>query len=63
MAAERPVQSVGGRADSLGRFAYFYLMKADPDRVRVIAPRHASYWRDLRLAHYMADHLEIGREG
>jgi uncharacterized protein YciI len=44
---------VSGRADSLGRFAFFYLMKTDPDRVRVVAPRHASYWRDLRLAHYM----------
>jgi uncharacterized protein YciI len=22
------------------------------DRVRVVAPRHASYWKDLGLAHY-----------
>ena len=58
MPAERPSASVGGRADSLGRFAYFYLMKADPDRVRVVAPRHASYWRDLRLAHYLGGPFE-----
>lgn len=26
------------------RFLFFYLMKDDPDRVREVAPRHASYW-------------------
>jgi uncharacterized protein YciI len=52
MEAERPVASLGGSTDSQVRFAYFYLMKADPDRVRVVAPRHASYWRELRPAHY-----------
>ena len=45
--------AVGGRTDPQVCFAYFYLMKADPDRVRVVAPRHASYWRDLQLAHYL----------
>ncbi len=58
MEAERPVASVGGRADSQGCYAYFYLMKADPDRVRVVAPRHASYWRKLRLAHYVGGPFE-----
>jgi YCII-related domain len=58
MGAERAVATVGGRADSQHRFAYFYLMKADPDRVRVVAPRHASYWRELRLAHYLGGPFE-----
>jgi uncharacterized protein YciI len=58
MGTERPVASVGGTADPRGCFAYFYLMKADPDRVRVVAPRHASYWRELRLAHYRGGPFE-----
>jgi hypothetical protein len=53
MGAERSVARVGGSAGSQGCFVYFYFMKADPDRVRVVAPRHASYWRELRLAHYL----------
>jgi uncharacterized protein YciI len=35
------------------RFLYFYLMKAAPDRVRDVAPRHAAYWRDLGLPAYL----------
>jgi deazaflavin-dependent oxidoreductase (nitroreductase family) len=58
MAAERPVASVGGRADPQSCYAYFYLMKADPDAVRVVAPRHASYWRELRLSHYVGGPFE-----
>ena len=58
MAAERPVAAVGGGTDSGGCFAYFYFMKADPDRVRAVAPRHASYWRGLRLAHYVGGPFE-----
>lgn len=27
------------------RVAYFYFMKEEPDRVRDVAPRHASYWQ------------------
>jgi YCII-related domain len=50
--ADRAVTKVGGDAGPQGRFAYFYLMKADPDGVRLVAPRHASYWRHLGLAHY-----------
>ena len=50
--------SAGGRADSQTRFAYFYLMKADSDAVRVVAPRHASYWRELRLSHYVGGPFE-----
>ena len=52
MAAERPVASVGGKAHPHECYAYFYLMTADPDRVRVVAPRHTSYWMGLRLGHY-----------
>ena len=58
MGAGQAGATVGGRADSRACFAYFYLMKADPDRVRVVAPRHASYWRDLRLAHYRGGPFE-----
>lgn len=29
------------------RIAYFYLMKHDSDRVRVVVPDHAAYWQDL----------------
>jgi hypothetical protein len=58
MAAERPVARVGGRADPPSCYAYFYLMKADPDRVRVVAPRHASYWMGLRLGHYLGGPFE-----
>jgi hypothetical protein len=32
------------------RFAYFYFMKPEPERVRAVAPRHASYWQGLDLA-------------
>jgi uncharacterized protein YciI len=35
------------------RYAYFYLMKADPDAVRLVAPRHAAYWNKLQLAGYV----------
>lgn len=52
MAAERPVANGGSGADPQSCYAYFYLMKADPDRVRVVAPKHASYWMGLRLGHY-----------
>ena len=35
------------------RFAYFYLMRDEPDRVRAAVPRHVSHWRGLRLAGYL----------
>ena len=28
-------------------WAYFYLMKQEPGRVREVAPQHAQYWREL----------------
>ena len=58
MGAGQAGAAVGGRADPQGRFAYFYFMKADPDRVRVVAPSHASYWRELGLAHYLGGPFE-----
>jgi uncharacterized protein YciI len=58
MGTERPVASVSGRADPRSCFAYLYFMKAEPDRVRAVAPRHASYWRALRLAHYVGGPFE-----
>src|SRR6266496_1343732 len=58
MGTERPVATAGDRAGSQGCFAYFYFIKADPDRVRVVAPRHASYWTELRLAHYVGGPFE-----
>jgi uncharacterized protein YciI len=33
-------------------YAYFYLMKPDPEAVRRTAPEHAAYWNDLRLDSY-----------
>jgi len=41
-----------GNADLQDCYAYFYLMKPDPDRVRQVAPRHASYWQQLGLTRY-----------
>jgi uncharacterized protein YciI len=35
------------------RFSYFYFMKEDPDRVRVVAPQHAAHWRKLGLREYL----------
>jgi uncharacterized protein YciI len=35
------------------RFLYFYFMKDAPDRVRAIAPEHASYWQGLGLPGYL----------
>ena len=35
------------------RIAYSYSMKDDPDRVRTVAPEHATYWRGLGLLGYL----------
>jgi uncharacterized protein YciI len=40
------------------RFAFFYLMKDDPNRVRVAVPRHVSHWRELRLTGYLGGPFE-----
>ncbi|HEX6206811.1 MAG TPA: YciI family protein [Actinomycetota bacterium] len=35
------------------RFAYTYLMKDEPERVRAAAPGHAAYWHDLGPPGYL----------
>ena len=35
------------------RIAYCYWMKDDPDRISMVAPEHAAYWRDLGLPGYL----------
>ena len=35
------------------RFAYFYLMADDPDRIRGTVPRHVAHWHDLGLTGYV----------
>ena len=35
------------------RFAYFYLMRDDPEHVRAEVPRHVAHWRGLELAGYL----------
>jgi uncharacterized protein YciI len=35
------------------RFAFFYLMKDEPERVRGAVPRHVSHWTELQLAGYL----------
>lgn len=35
------------------RVMYFYLMGADENRIRGVAPEHARYWRGLDLPGYM----------
>jgi uncharacterized protein YciI len=32
--------------------AYFYLMRQEPERIRTVAPHHASYWQGLALRDY-----------
>jgi hypothetical protein len=31
------------------RVASFYFMKQEPERIRAVAPQHASYWGELAL--------------
>jgi uncharacterized protein YciI len=45
------------------RIVYFYLMKDDPDRVRAIAPDHATYWRDLDPPGYVGGPTADRRAG
>jgi uncharacterized protein YciI len=40
------------------RFAYFYLMRDDPDAIRIAVPKHVSYWRGLRLDGYLGGPFE-----
>jgi uncharacterized protein YciI len=34
------------------RFAYFYFMRREPERIRSVAPRHTAHWRGLALDDY-----------
>jgi uncharacterized protein YciI len=36
-----------------GRFVFFYLMTAAPERVRPLVPAHVAYWKDAHLDDYM----------
>ena len=40
------------------RFAYFYFMSGDPDRVRITVPRHVTHWRRLGLKDYLGGPFE-----
>jgi uncharacterized protein YciI len=51
--AGREREDGGPTAGSWMRFLYFYLMKDAPERVRAAAPKHAAYWRELRLGGYL----------
>ncbi len=35
------------------RFAYFYFMKNEPDKIREIVPSHIDYWKNNNLDNYM----------
>ena len=35
------------------RYAYFYLMRDDPDRVGATVPSHVAHWRGLQLPDYL----------
>ena len=39
------------------RIAYFYLMRDEPNRVRSVAPEHATYWDGLGLPEYVGGPL------
>jgi len=36
----------------LKQYAFFYLMKNDPEKIRDIIPDHISYWKDNRPINY-----------
>jgi uncharacterized protein YciI len=40
------------------RFAYFYFMSGDPDRVRAAVPRHVAHWSGLGLSDYLGGPFE-----
>ena len=35
------------------RFAFFYLMSGDVDKVRAGIPSHVAYWKEARLPNYV----------
>jgi len=40
------------------RFAYFYVMRDDPDSVRATAPKLVSHWHGLQLPGYLGGPFE-----
>ena len=40
------------------RYAYYYFMGADADRVRATAPAHAAHWREHGLDDYVGGPFE-----
>jgi len=34
------------------RFAYFYFMKEEPERIRLVIPLHVEYWENTNLNKY-----------
>jgi hypothetical protein len=51
-------QPTGDLLEKQKRFVFFYLMRNDPVRVRVLVSRHVSHWRGLELAHYLGGPFE-----
>lgn len=40
------------------RYAYFYFMRADGDRIRAVATEHAAHWHALELDDYLGGPFE-----
>jgi uncharacterized protein YciI len=57
---DRPVEVrwVRDVVDMSSRFAYFYFMSGDPDRIRATAPRHVAHWKGLGLKDYLGGPFE-----
>jgi uncharacterized protein YciI len=45
------------------RFLYIYFMRDATDRVRATAPKHAAYWRELKLGGYLGGGPFADRSG
>jgi len=37
----------------MNRYAYFYFMDAEPERIREAVPKHVAYWKSLDLQGYI----------
>ncbi len=35
------------------RFAFFYFMKKEPEKIKAVVPLHIEYWRKLKLNKYL----------
>ena len=35
------------------RFAYFYFMKLEPDKIRQLVPAHVEYWKNANPGNYL----------